>query len=205
MKKGFTLIELLVVMFIIAILASLVIVNVNSARKTARDAKRMSDLKSIQGALEMYNNKSGSYPKTFYTKGSAGCDTGFVLSGSICKLDHSATDGTTGMNGIYNPDSYFSNTDLTKAWIPGLIPDYLPLLPQDPKKTVNDSGYQYKSNGTDYMVMAWMTMETLCQQPVGQTYPDPSDTCNPVSIQEMDRPTGLQPTIAVYSSGARTW
>ena len=85
MKKGFTLIELLVVMFIIAILASLVIVNVNSARKTARDAKRMSDLKSIQGALEMYNNKSGSYPKTFYTKGSAGCDTGFVLSGSASR------------------------------------------------------------------------------------------------------------------------
>lgn len=64
-RKGFTLIELLVVMFIIGLLASLVVVNVNSSRTTARDAKRVANMKTIQGALEQYNEKNGEYPRTF--------------------------------------------------------------------------------------------------------------------------------------------
>ena|SRR3990167_2512815 len=63
-KHGFTLIELLVVISIIGILASLVSVNLNSARSRARDAQRKSDLKNISIALRSYYNGLGTYPDT---------------------------------------------------------------------------------------------------------------------------------------------
>jgi prepilin-type N-terminal cleavage/methylation domain-containing protein len=62
-NKGFTLIELLVVIAIIGILSSVVLASLNSARKKSRDARRISDLKQIQLALEMYADANGSaYP-----------------------------------------------------------------------------------------------------------------------------------------------
>ena len=62
-KKAFTLIELLVVIAIIGLLSTLSIIALNSARAKARDAKRISDVKSIQVALEMYYNDMGDYPE----------------------------------------------------------------------------------------------------------------------------------------------
>ena len=62
-NKGFTLIELLVVIAIIGILSSVVLASLNSARKKSRDARRISDLKQIQLALEMYADaNSSTYP-----------------------------------------------------------------------------------------------------------------------------------------------
>lgn len=61
-QKGFTLIELLVVIAIIGLLASIVLVSLNSARMKARDARRISDMKQIQLALEMYYDTNGTYP-----------------------------------------------------------------------------------------------------------------------------------------------
>jgi prepilin-type N-terminal cleavage/methylation domain-containing protein len=60
-KKGFTLIELLVVVSIIGLLATIVMVSLNSARVKARDVKRKADLGAIQIALELYYDKYGSY------------------------------------------------------------------------------------------------------------------------------------------------
>lgn len=54
MKKGFTLLEILVVIGIIAILVALGATSYSTAQKKARDARRKSDLKSIQNALEQY-------------------------------------------------------------------------------------------------------------------------------------------------------
>ncbi len=61
-KKGFTLIELLVVIAIIGLLSTLSIVALNSARARSRDARRVSDIKQIQTALEMYYNEFNKYP-----------------------------------------------------------------------------------------------------------------------------------------------
>lgn len=61
-NKGFTLIELLVVIAIISILASVVLASLNSAREKARDAKRISDVKQLQLALELYFDDNSGYP-----------------------------------------------------------------------------------------------------------------------------------------------
>ncbi|MBI2053423.1 MAG: type II secretion system protein [Candidatus Sungbacteria bacterium] len=53
-KGGFTLIELLVVIAIIGVLSSIVLASLNSARRKSRDARRITDIKQIQLALELY-------------------------------------------------------------------------------------------------------------------------------------------------------
>lgn len=60
-RAGFTLIELLVVISIIGVLASVVLSSLESARAGARDAQRISDLRQIQTALEMYRNDHGFF------------------------------------------------------------------------------------------------------------------------------------------------
>ena len=61
-SRGFTLIELLVVIAIIGLLSGVVLASLNSARSKGRDAKRVSDLKQIQIALELYYDANGNYP-----------------------------------------------------------------------------------------------------------------------------------------------
>jgi len=62
-KKGFTLIELLIVSTIILILASVVLVNMTSARAKARDSARASNLKELQTAIDLYFENNYHYPE----------------------------------------------------------------------------------------------------------------------------------------------
>ena len=61
---GFTLIELLVVIAIIGVLASIVLASLNTARRKSRDARRITDIKQIRLALELYYDGvgAGAYP-----------------------------------------------------------------------------------------------------------------------------------------------
>lgn len=61
-QKGFTLIELLVTISIIAILAVIGLAAYGVFTKSARDARRESDLKFIQSALEQYHADQKYYP-----------------------------------------------------------------------------------------------------------------------------------------------
>lgn len=88
MRKGFTLIELLIVIAIIGILASALLVSLGNARQSARDARRIADLRQVQSALELYFNSCGFYPGTAACNGigaapgNAWTDLESALSGS---------------------------------------------------------------------------------------------------------------------------
>lgn len=60
--KGFTLVELLVTIVILSILITIALVSYGKVQKGARDTKRMSDISSIQAALEQYHADQGVYP-----------------------------------------------------------------------------------------------------------------------------------------------
>ena len=60
-SRSFTLIELIVVIFIIALLASIISINLMSARKRSRDNKRRADVNSVLMAYEMNYEKTATY------------------------------------------------------------------------------------------------------------------------------------------------
>jgi prepilin-type N-terminal cleavage/methylation domain-containing protein len=64
-SRGFTLVELLVVIAIIAILATIGALVYGNAQKKARNAKRVSDLNTVEQALHLYStDHDGAYPTT---------------------------------------------------------------------------------------------------------------------------------------------
>ncbi|NCD07948.1 MAG: prepilin-type N-terminal cleavage/methylation domain-containing protein [Negativicutes bacterium] len=63
-KKGFTLVELVVVIAILGILAGIAIPRFMDATATARGAKIVADLRTIDSAIKMYNAKAGALPTT---------------------------------------------------------------------------------------------------------------------------------------------
>ena len=95
-QRGFSLIELLVVIVIIILLAGISIIALNGQRAKARDAKRISDIKQVQTALEFYYSDEGEYPIVLQpiTLGSGGAlklcskaEGGFVVAETECKQD----------------------------------------------------------------------------------------------------------------------
>lgn len=146
-EDAFTLIELLVVIAIIGLLASIVLVALNSARAKARAAKRVGDLKEIQSALELYYNDNNSYPNT---------------SSYGNWLSRCAGWYNVGANG---------------AWIPGLAPTYIQNLPSDPIMNIsaNQNCYLYTSNGSDYKILDYNITDMTASQITGQysSFADP--------------------------------
>lgn len=113
-KKGFTLIELLVVIAIIGLLSTLAVVSLNSARVKARDARRMSDLKQISTAMELYYSDNEAYPTTVGTcangtiaasDGGALCSGFQITNGTDVYLAAIPADPSSGSNYIYNAET----------------------------------------------------------------------------------------------------
>lgn len=75
LKKGFTLIELLVVISIIAILMAMAVASYSNAQIKARDARRISDMKNIQSAMEQAYSVGGVYPDIVSGGGASGTCT----------------------------------------------------------------------------------------------------------------------------------
>src|SRR3989344_1058299 len=83
--QGFTLIEMLIVIAVISILAGIVLVGITGFQSSARDTKRIGDLRSVQNSLELFYTRCGHYPV-----GAGGCDDD--ASGTVGDNDDVAWD-----------------------------------------------------------------------------------------------------------------
>ncbi|OGD86182.1 hypothetical protein A2Z23_02330 [Candidatus Curtissbacteria bacterium RBG_16_39_7] len=139
-QKGLTLIELLMVIAILSLMASIIIKAIDPIKKMsqARDAKRKMDLAQLRDALSAYEATHGGYP-------------------------YNGDTWTVESSGFYEGPN---------GWIPNLAPDSIKILPGDPRRGQIGSqkvvgcqlwpdaiGYMYRSNGTDYKLLAHCTPE----------------------------------------------
>jgi prepilin-type N-terminal cleavage/methylation domain-containing protein len=110
--KGFTLIELLVVIAIIGLLSSMSVYAINVARMKARDTRRMTDLKQIQSAVELYYDDHGTYPAYIAFTDNTHCGVGgnwcvfeSVLAPYLKDLPRDPLGLQTGYRYYYDSDS----------------------------------------------------------------------------------------------------
>lgn len=125
-SPGFTLIEMLIVIAIISILAGIVLVGVTGFQSTARDTRRIGDLRSVQNSLELYYTRCGHYPSRVGAGGDP-CDGG----SSIANWDGLA-DALVSLNVISNADK----------------------LPVDPKDSNDQYEYADGDGGFSYVLKA---------------------------------------------------
>lgn len=102
-RRGFTLIEMLIVIAIIGILSSIVLVGLGPVQRRGRDARRQSDLRGAQNALELYYNKCGHYP------GGAECQV--VKVGDWLSMEAAVVNAGIGISKLPNDPS--SGSDQT--------------------------------------------------------------------------------------------
>ena len=161
-KRGFTLVELLVVISIVSLLASISLTYLNTARAKSRDAKRLRDLTEMRKALQMYWNQNGSFPSTGGQYW-ANCNS-----------------GAGGMTRDYD--------DWIRNGAGGFTPTFIASLPNDPKPGADGTRncYQYRSNGTNYILFANRTVESVPAANI------PTSLCRPSVC-------GTGATYAVYS------
>lgn len=95
-EKGFTLLELLVVIAIIAILAAVVIVNLNSARVSANDARVQSAVEGLGQAATLYATQND--PTTWGSNPAASLDN----NGADQTFSETSGNGLTHMNKLKN-------------------------------------------------------------------------------------------------------
>jgi general secretion pathway protein G len=63
MQRGFSLLEVLVSISIIVMIASVLLAGFSAAREKAQDSQRITELRQLKFALELYHNDHGHYPR----------------------------------------------------------------------------------------------------------------------------------------------
>ncbi|MEI8061958.1 MAG: type II secretion system protein [bacterium] len=111
-KTGFTLLELLFVVAIIALLSSIVLSSLAVARARGRDAKRISDLRQVRNAIELYMSDNGGNPPP----------AGFGGTTWYGELNNAPGPGSGTYAGVYIKSL--------------LAPKYISKVPEDPTNTL---------------------------------------------------------------------
>jgi prepilin-type N-terminal cleavage/methylation domain-containing protein len=119
--RGFTIVELIIVIVVIAILAIITILSYDTVTEGAKDTQRITDIRAVADALELYYLDHGQYPSS---AGGGG--------------------PPAGINGSWSTTTDGSWANLKAQ----LVPKYIPELPIDPENTtgksvMNSTGYGY--------------------------------------------------------------
>jgi len=111
-EDGFTLIELLVVVAVIGLLATIVLFAVEGIRAKSRDTRRVSDIKSIQEGLTLYQNNHQIYPVyDGYITGSDTMSAALVNEGLIQSVPTDPLNSS--IEGVTYKYHYYSNQGKT--------------------------------------------------------------------------------------------
>jgi prepilin-type N-terminal cleavage/methylation domain-containing protein len=180
-EHAFTLIELLVVIAIIAILAIVVVLTLNPAQLLAqsRDANRVSDMATLNSALNLYSTDQAGSPS--FSMGTSSQNTTSFVSLSVYDPTATSSQGTNcGGLGLpaqgtssYPYDCAASSSYRminSEGWIPvnfSSISGGSPLgaLPIDPiNQTSSNLYYTYSTNGSQYTVSAFMESSKYAKQ-----------------------------------------
>lgn len=152
LQSGLSLVEMMVVISIIAVLSGIIYASFEDARKQARDKARMTALKELQLAVELYKAQNGTYP----TNCNGGTNTTFYGPG---------------------PDSG-AYEQCEGDYITGLVPDFIDELPEDPKsEDVPGQGFFYRTNGSSYKILVQNSVESITVTS-GDEFYRCSGTCN---------------------------
>lgn len=125
--SGFTIVELLIVIVVVGILAAISLVAYSNVQSRTRDAKRLTDVKSIQKGLELYKTEYGTYP---------------------AHIAATTTDLPSGFAGVYGcPTCYSYSVATNGTWLRNLTDSGK--LSQVPISTPNDNSnfYMYWRSG----------------------------------------------------------
>ncbi len=110
-RKGFTLIELLVVVSVIAILASVVLVNLRGARESAMDSRIVSALAQARAVAEIIYSREGEYDDFC-----SGTDLGTDYGLDVLKADITENDGTIACFADGNDYCVSSSLNVGEYW-----------------------------------------------------------------------------------------
>lgn len=135
-RKSFTLIELLIVVAIISILSAMFTTGLRRALERMRDARRLSDMRQIRHALELYKVAYKQYPPISsdaccngWDQGPCEMDKTFIdalrTAGLISEVPTDPLGGTgTGCYGynyyVYPADSYGCDTNRGPFYVLGI-------------------------------------------------------------------------------------
>lgn len=149
-QAGFNLIELLVVISIIALITSSALLVLSSSRQKSRNAKRVSDVRQIISALDLYYLRCNSYPNP---SSSTVLDSSMALySGTGGAAGPCGTNGgTSTINGGIGPLANVAGTTFVGKFI--AAPN-----PPDGACSAAENSYTYTATGVSGVTAAGYTL-----------------------------------------------